>query len=83
MAKAEQDLTHTQRLWLARLHMSLAKRLRFGGYGIPEQTAKALERRGLVRIEMQRIRRKEGRSRIKAYFVVLVEKGEQAGNAKG
>jgi hypothetical protein len=74
MPKVEKKLTDVQRLWLEALSLSPLQRIFLGGHGMPEPTAKALERRGLVRIEMQRIfLNKEGRSREKAYFVVLTK----------
>lgn len=66
-------MTRTQADWLKRLRMNPKKRIRYGAPGIPERTADALVKLGLIRTEWQRIFLSSERSNAQGMFCVLAE----------
>jgi hypothetical protein len=74
-------LTETQSYWLDRLKAHREKRLRYGAPGMPEKTADALIKLGLIRREMQPLCLNPARARYSTFFVIPVANDEEASRA--
>lgn len=66
-------MTETQTYWLKRLTQNPKKRLRYGAPGMPERTADALVRLGVVRTEWQRTFLRSPEAKSQSLFVVMVD----------